>query len=152
MTEKAFKTKIPSNLHTIIFEWYCNGMNRTGIMAKLKQEHQYHVNVRTLAKLLAYLKSEAQAQTQAVIAQQAQKQVLGDFDKLNKLYQDVERVAELAQFNDHNLYLRSVDRLVKLLEIRLKLSSNTSEKEVEDMEDARQEWLTKLNDLKKTKG
>lgn len=120
---KTFKTKIPHTLHEKIFEWYCCGMNGRAIADKLQQEHQYHTNPRTLARLLAHMKEEKQAITASVIAQKAQEQVIQDFDELTALFNDVKQVAKTAYQNDHNLYLRSVDRLTKLLQIKFAIST-----------------------------
>lgn len=119
----SFKTKIPHTLHEKIFEWYCCGMNKQGIAAKLQQEHQYHTNPRTLARLLAHMKEEKQAITSAAIAQNAQQQVVQDFEELSNLFQQVKQVAQTAYGTDHNLYLRSVDRLTKLLQIKFAITT-----------------------------
>jgi hypothetical protein len=143
---KSFKTKIPSKLHEDIFEWYCCGLNNIAIQAKLESEHGFHTNSRTLSRLLAFMKEEKQLITQAAIAQKAQQQVIEDFDQLNLLFSQVKAVAEVAYLKDNNLYLRSVDRLVKLLQIKFAITTKEEDKTLKDneAEDILQGLLDKL--------
>src|SRR5579872_3771708 len=119
-TSKPFKINIPTKYHAQIFDWYVKGINRETICQKLHDELQLKTSPRTLAKLLKHLKGEAQVATDAIVAQQVQKNVLGDFERIAKLYDDVANIAEQAKSKlDHKLVLSCVDRLTKLLQIKM---------------------------------
>jgi len=131
----SFKTKIPSKYHEQIFEWYTCGLSRQAIVAKMQQEYQVHLNDRTLGRLLAHMKEEKQEITEAVIAQQTQQQVLFNYQELASLYAEVRNLSKTAYKVDHNLYLRCLDRLTKLLQMQFGLhTQDTAASEVNEEE------------------
>lgn len=142
--KRAFRSKIPAKFHEKIFEWYSCGMKIVCILTKLEKDFGYHTHNRTLTRLLAHLKTESLAQTSAIIAQQAQEQVIGDFEKLNKLYKEVANVAEIAKGSDHNLHLRAVDRLTKLLQIKFSINTKDDKTNVKE-DDILEGLLSKLS-------
>lgn len=145
---KPFRTKIPAELHEKIYEWYCVGVSQTAMLQKLETEHAFHTNFRTLQRLLQYLKDQKQQATSAAIAHMTQKQVITDFDELNKAFADVKELAEQSRNIDNTLFLKSIDRLIKLLQIKFAISidANVNIDSEKDKDSILDSLLAKLGD------
>lgn len=126
MTKRVFKTKIPQDLHPLIAEWKRCGMEKQTIMAKLEKEHNFHTTYRTLERLFAHLAEEEEKHIKAIIKNQVKNEIVNDFATLNRVCEGLVELAENAKHDDdNNLYLKTVDRLAKIL--AMKLSINTKD-------------------------
>ena len=119
---KTFRTKIPAIHHEKIFEWYCCGLSVNAIVERLEQECAFFSTRRTVTRLVQFMKDEKQSIVASVVAQKTQQSVIQDFDELTEIFLGVKEVAKSAQKTDITLYLRAVDRLTKLLQIKFSLT------------------------------
>lgn len=145
--KELFHTKIPQNLHKPILEWYICGMNTEGIRNKLINDHNLKYNIHTVIRLLDYLKTQSQKIIEQVLAKETQNQVVTDFQGLNNLKSDLESLAKISFKNDNHMYLRTVDRLIKVFQIKFSLVQSTKSDSSIDEQKIKDQLLEKLGNM-----
>jgi hypothetical protein len=146
MTDKPFKSKIPTKYWEQIFEWYTCGMNKESILVKMQIDHQLNFNNRTLGRLLAHLKEEKQDITSSFIAKNMQEQVAYNLTELQNIYKEIKALSQTAYKSDNNLYFKSIDRLTKLIQIQLGIENKEEKSSTISDEDIVQGLIKKLGD------
>jgi hypothetical protein len=142
--EKYFRTKIPNELHQIIMEWYVAGVSYQLIKSKLISEHNFKTNDRTLGRLITHMRNEKSKITEAALANAMQQDIVHDLKTLNKLSMQLEKLADDSLPLDKSVYLRTVDRLAKILCIKFNLNQSPPKEFQEDSDEILQKLLDRL--------
>lgn len=141
---KAFKTKIPLEYHNDIMVWRLAGMSTEGIIEKLKLVYSFPTNQRTLIRLIKHLTDEKKKVISSVITNQLHEQITGDLKSINKLHLQLEDLAAMMYKADNHMYLRTTDRLIKILQLKLSLDDTSHKDKLENLQAIRDEWKLKL--------
>ena len=119
-------SKIPPDLHTIIFQWHCGGMSHIAIAEKLRVEHGLTCERKAVGLLVRALREHKEKQVGAVLVERASASIQSDYSQLEEIQNELKVLGEEAtKENDVPLRLKIVDRQTRILLAKLAISSDS---------------------------